>query len=178
MTVGRQFLPLHNVHNYVKYASMCIYVVLCPLQLSHIISLLFTSLLPPTPGLTHTQEREVTSLSSKLSEAVDDASKERKAHNQLEREKATLQFSVKTLQQKHDELLKIHQQATKELQDMRAAPTASKDQAALAGKRWSEFVSVNNMCTGLLSRLWEVRSSLWLVRSFQIHSYGGNVELI
>ena len=84
-------------------------------------------------GLTHAQERELASLNGKMAESVEDASKERKAHNQLERENATLQFSVKTLQQKHDELCKSHQQVVKEMQDLRAAPATSKDQAALAG---------------------------------------------
>jgi len=93
----------------------------------------FLSLFSVFLGLTHAQEREISSLNGKLTEAMEDASKERKAHNQRERENATLQFSVKTLQQKHDDLQKCYQQVTKEMQDLRAAPATSTDQALAGG---------------------------------------------
>ena len=59
----------------------------------------------------------------------------RKAHNQLEKDNTSFRYTIKTLQQKHDELQRSHEQATlklHELQELRSVPCKT-EQSTISG---------------------------------------------
>ncbi len=78
-------------------------------------------------------------MGSKLMEAMEEASRVKKAHIQLEKDNTGLKLSVKSLQQKHDDLAKRHEATLKEVKEARKRSSNSQEQIAMAGTSMLPF---------------------------------------
>lgn len=102
-------------------------------------------------GLTHTQEKELSELVSKVGDTVEESSRIKKGHNQMEKDNASLNLSVKSLQKKHQDLHKQYSEAMREVREARKMSSSSREQVAIAGM-WVWHVGVvggvHGLCEG------------------------------
>ncbi len=87
---------------------------------------------PLPPGLTGSQDEELSSLVPKLTEASEETRKAKIACNQMEKEKADAELTLKSLKLRHRELAKDFE-ATKEKMKVRHASSSS-EHAAYMGE--------------------------------------------
>ena len=83
-------------------------------------------------GLTSSQDEELASLTSKLKEASEESQKAKKTCNQMEKEKADVELTLKSLKLRHEELTKEFG-AIKEKMKIRHASSSS-EHAAYMGE--------------------------------------------
>ena len=81
---------------------------------------------------TKSQERELRSLSTSLSKATDENATLKKSHNQLERDKTRAELSLKSLQDKYDQLSVVHEETQEKIKEARRLSSTSKENFAYA----------------------------------------------
>lgn len=79
------------------------------------------------PETTKSQERELRSLSTSLSKTTEEASSLKKSHNNLEREKTRVELSLKSLQDKYDQLTLTHEEALEKIKEARRQSSSSRE---------------------------------------------------
>ena len=79
------------------------------------------------PETTKSQERELRTLSSSLSKTNEEASTLKKSHNKLEREKTRVELSLKSLQDKYDQLTQTHEEALEKIKEARRQSSSSRE---------------------------------------------------
>lgn len=95
---------------------------------SHAITIInLTCALPET---TKSQERELRSLSMSLSKATEENSSLKKSHNQLEREKTRTELSLKSLQDKYEQLSLSHEETQEKMKEARRLSSSSSRESA------------------------------------------------
>ncbi len=100
------------------------------------------------PGLTHSQEKELSGVMGKVSNLMEECSRVKKQHNLLEKENAGLHLSAKSLQQKLDDLQRRYGKAVKEIKE-REVTSYSMEQVAVAGEcivKMSSYKSILLHC--------------------------------
>ena len=89
-------------------------------------------LYPTLSETTKSQERELRSLSTRLSKANAENSSLKKSHNQLEREKTRTDLSLKSLQDKYEQLSQTHEEAKEKIKEARRQSSSSRENADFA----------------------------------------------
>lgn len=88
---------------------------------------------PLPPGLTHDQQDEVSSLMIRLSEANDETQRSKRAHNQVEKDKASAELALKSLQQKFDQLTKNYEETLEQVKEERRRSSSSREIEQISG---------------------------------------------
>ena len=76
---------------------------------------------------TKSQERELRTLSTTLAKTTEEASSLKKSNNKLEREKTRVELSLKSLQDKHDQLSQTHEEALEKIKEARRQSSSSRE---------------------------------------------------
>ena len=87
---------------------------------------------------TKSQERELRSLSTNLSKVSEENSSLKKSHRQLEREKTRTELTLKSLQDKYDQLSHKHEESLEKARKQTSAPKESAAYAEVMGKLSAE----------------------------------------
>ena len=79
------------------------------------------------PETAKSQERELRTVSTTLSKTSEEASSLKKSHNKLEREKTRVELSLKSLQDKYDQLTHTHEEALEKIKEARRQSSSSRE---------------------------------------------------
>ena len=73
------------------------------------------------------QERELHSLSVSFSKVSEETGTLKRSHNQLEREKTRVELSLKSLQDKYDQLSQTHEEALEKIKEARRQSSSTRE---------------------------------------------------
>ena len=75
----------------------------------------------------------MSSLMIRLSEANDETQRSKRAHNQVEKDKASAELALKSLQQKFDQLTKNYEETLEQVKEERRRSSSSREIEQISG---------------------------------------------